>query len=57
MIYLHFPNINADVMPPTIICPQNFSVPMVDDDDYAIVKIFPAPNVTGMLFCECSDEF
>lgn len=34
-------------MPPTLICPENFSVPMLDDDDIAIVKIFPPPNVTG----------
>lgn len=29
-------------------CPENFSVPMNDDEDYAVVKIFPPPmNVTG----------
>lgn len=36
-----------DVMPPTLICPENFSVPMLDDEEIAIVKIFPPPNVTG----------
>lgn len=36
-----------DVTPPIIVCPNSFSVPMLEDDDFAIVKIFPAPNVTG----------
>lgn len=31
-------------------CPDGFSVPMLDDENYAIVKIFPAPNVTGMIW-------
>lgn len=35
--------------PPLLFCPQNFTVPMIEDDDYAIVKIFPAPNVTGSI--------
>lgn len=30
---------------------------MVDDDDFAIVKIFPAPNVTGKLYvCLCAES-
>ncbi|XP_031635123.1 sushi, von Willebrand factor type A, EGF and pentraxin domain-containing protein 1-like isoform X2 [Contarinia nasturtii] len=36
----------VDVTPPSLMCPQNFSVPMIEDDDHALVKIFPAPNVT-----------
>lgn len=41
----------SDVMPPTLMCPENFSVPMLEDDEIAIVKIFPPPNVTGKFIC------
>lgn len=30
-----------------MICPDNFSVAMSDNSDFALVKIFPPPNVTG----------
>lgn len=42
-----FTSSSADVTPPTLTCPLPFSVPMIEDDDFAIVRIFPAPNVTG----------
>lgn len=37
----------TDVTPPTLHCPNDFSVPMKEDQNYAVVRIFPAPNVTG----------
>lgn len=39
----------TDVTPPVLTCPENFTVPMSDTENYAIVKIFPPPlNVTGL---------
>lgn len=35
------------MLPPELICPDGFTVAMDDDSDYALVKIFPPPNVTG----------
>lgn len=37
----------VDVLPPNLICPDNFTVAMADDSDFTLVKIFPPPNVTG----------
>lgn len=37
----------SDTLPPDLICPEDFTVAMGDDSDYALVKIFPPPNVTG----------
>lgn len=39
-----------DVTPPNLICPEEFSVPMSDIENYATVKIFPPPLITGMLW-------
>lgn len=39
--------LNIDITPPKLQCPDDFSVPMKDDQNYAVVRIFPAPNVTG----------
>ncbi|KAG4075716.1 hypothetical protein HA402_003541 [Bradysia odoriphaga] len=38
-----------DVSPPTIECPENFTVFMESDRSYSIVKEFPQPNVTGTI--------
>lgn len=37
----------ADVMPPELECPENFTVTMSEDDDFVIVTLFPHPNITG----------
>lgn len=36
-----------DVTPPTIICPEGFSVPLADDSNEATVTYFPSPQVMG----------
>lgn len=45
--FLHFVSASIDVLPPELICPDDFTVAMAEDSDFALVKIFPAPNVTG----------
>lgn len=42
IIFLH-----TDVTPPELTCPKSFVVKMSDDDNFAIVQIFPDPDVTG----------
>lgn len=44
MPFVSFP---LDVLPPELKCPEDFTVAMTDDSDYALVTIFPPPNVTG----------
>lgn len=39
----------ADVSPPNVECPDNFTVLMESDRSYSIVKEFPLPNVSGNL--------
>lgn len=52
----------TDVSPPTVDCPDNFTVVMESDRSYSIVKEFPQPNVSGklrnqILFSNTSPEF
>ena len=35
----------SDVTPPILLCPDSFSVPMATDDNFAVVKVFPPPEV------------
>lgn len=36
-----------DIEAPTIICPADFTIPMFEENNYALLKIVPPPNVSG----------